>query len=444
MVQVQPAAQMPGSFGVPIISDLQFAATEAYSLLQSWQQYGPVFKMRLLGQKCAVLIGPEANRLVLQEQADRLSSYLGWRYFVEPAFGRTLMIQDGQEHKYSRRLMMPAFHATALVTYFDTMQTIAQICLQSWATQGEIAVIDALRRMTLLVGVRLLLGVQAEQEIDEVEHWYHAQLKASLSLLRLNLPLTAFGQGQIARQKLKQQLRTLIVQRRQHGNLQASQDALGLFLAAVDADGSALPEEQILDEVVHLVNASHFTTAGVLAWAMFELAARPEWRDRLQQELDRVVGNDNFSVEHLRQLPQMTNFLKEIERLYPPTALIMRGVVKEFEYAGYRIPPGWTIIISQFVTHRLPEIYTAPEQFDPERFALPREEDKRVPFSLLGFGGGAHVCIGREFALMEIKIFLANLLRHYQWTMTPEYGAIAPVLVPPKAQEKLRAHITVA
>jgi cytochrome P450 len=96
MVQVQPAAQMPGSFGVPIISDLQFAATEAYSLLQSWQRYGPVFKMRLLGQKCAVLIGPEANRLVLQEQADRLSSYLGWRYFVEPAFGECVALHNSR------------------------------------------------------------------------------------------------------------------------------------------------------------------------------------------------------------------------------------------------------------------------------------------------------------------------------------------------------------
>lgn len=92
--------------------------------------------------------------------------------------------------------------------------------------------------------------------------------------------------------------------------------------------------------------------------------------------------------------------------------------------------------------HRLPEIYTNPEQFDPDRFERGREEDKKVPFSLLGFGGGAHVCIGREFALLEIKVFLATLLRHYRFSVTPEYSALAPVLVPPKTQNQLRVRIT--
>ncbi|MBW4605564.1 MAG: cytochrome P450 [Calothrix sp. FI2-JRJ7] len=170
MQQLKSALEMPGSFGVPIISDLQFAGNEGYSLVQSWQRYGSVFKMRLLGQKCAVLIGAEANKLVLVDQAER---------FLE--------------------------------------------------------------------------------------------------------------------------------------------------------------------------------------------------------ELKQVVKGE-LNIEHLRQLPQMTNFLKEIERLYPPTSLIIRGVVKEIEYAGYPIEPGWTIIISQLVTHRLPEIYTNSEQFDPDRFALGRKEDKKSRF----------------------------------------------------------------
>lgn len=158
----------------------------------------------------------------------------------------------------------------------------------------------------------------------------------------------------------------------------------------------------------------------------------------MRSELEAVIGNEEFKVEHLRQLPQMTNFLKEIERLYPPTALVVRGVVKEIEFAGYKILPGWSVVLSQFVTHRLPEVYTNPEEFDPNRFAPPREEDKKLPFSLVGFGGGSNVCIGREFALMEIKIFLALLLRQYNWLVTPEYSALVPVLIPPKAQNQLK------
>lgn len=90
-----------------------------------------------------------------------------------------------------------------------------------------------------------------------------------MSVLRVNLPFTTFGKGQIGRQKLKRQLQGLIAKRRESGNLKQSRDVLGLFLAAVDAQGKVLSDEQILDEVIHLVNASHFTTAGVLSWAMF-------------------------------------------------------------------------------------------------------------------------------------------------------------------------------
>lgn len=88
-----------------------------------------------------------------------------------------------------------------------------------------------------------------------------------------------------------------------------------------------------------------------------------------------------LNLGHLKQLNQMTYFLKEIERLYNPAGIVLfRGVVKEIEYAGYCIPPGWVVIVAQGLTHRMSEIYTNPESFYPERFAPPREEDKKDSF----------------------------------------------------------------
>ncbi|OKH38263.1 hypothetical protein NIES2101_36145 [Calothrix sp. HK-06] len=106
------------------------------------------------------------------------------------------------------------------------------------------------------------------------------------------------------------------------------------------------------------------------------------------------------------------------------------GDLQFAEKEGYSLLQSWqrygsVFEMRQFVTHWLPEIYINPEEFDPDRFALGREEDKKVPFSLLGFGGGAHVCIGREFALIEIKVFLATLLCRYRFSVTPEYSTLA-------------------
>jgi cytochrome P450 len=93
------------------------------------------------------------------------------------------------------------------------------------------------------------------------------------------------------------------------------------------------------------------------------------------------------------------------------------------------------------LTHRLPELYTEPDRFDPDRFALPREEDKKHPLALVGFGHGSHSCLGMEFAQMEMKIVLSTLLRHYDWTVKPDYSAIAPVRQPSKLKDTLQAYI---
>ncbi|HYX18590.1 MAG TPA: cytochrome P450, partial [Nostoc sp.] len=163
----------------------------------------------------------------------------------------------------------------------------------------------------------------------------------------------------------------------------------------------------------------------------------------LRQELTEVVEDEPLNLGHLKQLNQMTYFLKEIERLYNPAGVVLfRGVIKEIEYAGYRIPPGWVVIVAQGLTHRMSEIYTNPESFEPERFAPPREEDKKDSFALIGFGGGEHICIGMEFAKMEIKIFLATLLQRYDWKVTPEYQFNNYHQLPFKVEGKLQAQIS--
>ncbi|MCC5619801.1 cytochrome P450 [Nostoc sp. CHAB 5715] len=121
MRQLKSAEEMPGSYGLPILGETLeiFQDLELY-LWRRFQQYGSVFKTSVMGRKRAYLIGPDANRLVLVEQAEHMSSRIGW-YFLEPTFGNNILLQDGEEHRLTRRLMYPAFHGKAIATYFDTI-----------------------------------------------------------------------------------------------------------------------------------------------------------------------------------------------------------------------------------------------------------------------------------------------------------------------------------
>jgi retinoid hydroxylase len=438
---LKPADQMPGSFGLPYIGEsFKIMFNYGWELEQHYQRYGPVFKTRILGKKYAVLVGPEANKLILQDQADRVSAYLGYGPIMEHLFGQPMMLQDGETHRHTRRLMAPAFHGKAIANYFDKMQQVINGCIDRWPQQQPVHIRTEFRKLALQVGIQLLLGVEATGEAENIERWHNTLAQGVVAIIRADLPLTAYGRSQTARRQFRAVLQNVINERQQQGNLQESNDVLGLFLSAVDEEGDGLSIDQVIDEMVHLLSGAHASVSNALIWSLVELAANPELRATLQMELQQVTGGAPLALEHLRSLSQMGYFIKEIERVYNPVGvLLFRGVVKEVEYAGYSIPPGWGILLAQAITHNLPSLYKNPEKFDPGRFAPPYEEDKKDPYSLIGFGGGAHICIGMEFGKMEIKLVLAKLLQAYDWTIHPNYSGISPTTYPPQFEHKFKA-----
>jgi retinoid hydroxylase len=438
---LKSADRMPGSLGLPYVgAGLKMIFDRGWELEQAYQRYGPVFKISLLNKKYAVLVGPEANKAILQDQADRVSTYLGYAPVMEHLFGQPMMLQDGEVHRQTRRLMAPAFHNKAISNYFSTMQQVIDDRVHHWSIEQPLHLRTEFRKLALQVSIRLFFGVSGEQEAAQVEQWHNTLAEGSVAIIRADWPFTAYRRSQVARRQFKDFLRRVINQRQQQGNLQASQDVLGLFLSAVDEEGRGLSIEQVIDEMVHLLSAAHASVSNALIWSMVELAAQPELRTKLRAELDQVTKGEPLALEHLRSLNEMGYFIKEIERVYNPVGvLLFRGVVQEVEYAGYAIPPGWGILLAQSITHHLQSIYSQPQRFDPSRFAPPREEDKIDAYGLIGFGGGVHRCIGMEFGKMEIKLILAKLLSEYDWQVTPSYPGIAPNSYPPRFEDKFRA-----
>ena len=122
----------------------------------------------------------------------------------------------------------------------------------------------------------------------------------------------------------------------------------------------------------------------------------------------------------VKAMKVLGNALSEAERLYPPVANGPRGNTEAFTFNGYTVPAGQRVLYSIAASHLLPHVWHDPERFDPDRFAPPREEDKKHPYALVGFGGGPRVCIGLNFATAEIKAMAATILRRFD--LTPEPG----------------------
>jgi retinoid hydroxylase len=442
--QLKSTDAIPGGRALPFIGEFfgLLRWKEIY-LNKQHERLGNVFKCQIFGRKFILFVSPEANRFVLKEAADRLSAREGWKQLEPILTNDMLLLQDGAEHRTSRRLILPVFHHQAIASYFETMQAIVSDTVADWGKQGTIDLDRELRKLTLTVAVRIFLGSENRSDLVRVRDLF-ATMMANMNrvLFAWDLPFTNYGRGLAARREIVTYVRKFIHERQQKGDLDDAKDVLGLLLHTVYEDGRKFTETQIINQAIGFLFAAHETTSTLMDWVIFELGNRPEWREKLRTEYQQIIGNNSIQIQHLRQLTNTTNILKEGERLYPPVPFLFRGVTTEIEFGGYKIPSGWTIGISPSLCHRLPELYREPDRFDPDRFAAPREEDKQHPFALVGFGGGVHSCIGMEFAQMEMKLILINLLQNYDWTVSPSMTEMEyPVTNPIQIQTKLKAKL---
>ena len=193
------------------------------------------------------------------------------------------------------------------------------------------------------------------------------------------------------------------------------------YLLKASQECSYFNDEAIIRELFAIMFASHETTSKLLCWILAILPSYPEWIRKIRDE-QLVLMNDSLYFEQLHDLSNLKAVINEVERLFPPLYLIPRGVNREFIFKGITIPAGVHVHISPLITHRLEALFDDPHSFLPSRFL---NKEKPKPFSLIGFGGGRHSCLGFDFAQMEIMIILSIIIKKYNWTVTPAQNDVS-------------------
>ena len=403
----------PGSSGLPFIGETLSFVFDPHFADKRISKYGDIFRTNILGQPTVVMSGAEANQFILSSHFDHFSWREGWPENFRELLGESLFLQDGEEHRRNRKLLMPAFHGMALQNYFTTMVKICDRYLRQWSDLGELTWFPLMKQMTFEIASVLLLGSEPGAETERLSKIF-TQLTQGLFAFPIRLPWTTFSKALRARNQLLTHLENAIQERREN----PSNDALGLLIQSRDEEGNSLSEEEIKVQALLMLFAGHETTTSMLISLAMSLAQYPDILHQARAEQE-AIGSEELNFEQLKQMTYLSQILKEVERLYPPVAGGFRGVVKPLEFQGYHIPAGWKVLYQMKGAHLDSNIYNNPDDFDPSRFSLERSEDKKVDFSLIGFGGGPRICLGLAFAQMEMKIFSALLLRHYHWELLP-------------------------
>jgi cytochrome P450 len=169
----------------------------------------------------------------------------------------------------------------------------------------------------------------------------------------------------------------------------------------------------VRDGIVSLFVAGTETTMTALTFLWGALDAHPDVARRLYDEIDEVVGAGRPRRAHLPRLVYTKMVLDELLRLYSVGWILPRVVVSDDVIGGVRIPAGSTVLVSPYLTHRLPDVWPDPGAFDPERFA-PHREERRNRFAYLAFGAGPHRCVGSFFFTVEAALIVATILTRYR------------------------------
>jgi cytochrome P450 len=387
----------PGPRAPRAVQTLAWVTRPGPFLQRAQRAYGDAFTIKIATEPPVVVLAhPDAVREVFTGDPEVFHAGKA-NAVLRPVLGRSsVLLLDGAQHMRQRKLVLPPFHGSRMAGYRDMVAAIAREHIARWPRAEPLALAPRMQQITLDVVLRVIFGVAEGARLDELRRRVATMVDSFVSVPSLIAAAVArpdllervgFYRRMLA--PVDQLLYAQIRERR----ARPGDDVLSLLLAARGEDGSPLGERELRDELVTLLVAGHETTATALAWTVERLTRSPGGWDALR------AGGEQYAEAAG----------KEALRLRPVLPVVLRHLQRPVTVAGRELPRGALVAPSIFLVHRRPDIYPDPERFDPGRFL--GERPQGGTYTWFPFGGGVRRCVGAAFALMELRVILAELGR---------------------------------
>ncbi|QKZ12426.1 cytochrome P450 [Spirosoma sp. KUDC1026] len=424
MNTVSPVTRpIPVHPGLPLVGNsLEYLRDPLAFMRRLLHQYSDerIVQINVGGRVTHLMLKPEETKQVLQENNRNYGR--GKSFAILRAFlGEGLLTSEGDFWRRQRRLAQPAFHRQKLALLANTMIDEAVTWVDRLAKLDRTKPVNisaATTDATLRIVTKTLFGAGLGPELDQISTALNnLNFIANRRVLNpFKLPKWIPSPDNQAFDKAYQTVDSLIYgivdERRQTGA--NHDDLLDMYLRATDEEtGEGMSNKQLRDEMVTLFVAGYETTATSLAWTLHLLSLHPDILTKAKVEIKQVLdGRDRPSPDDLRSLPYLSQIINESLRLYPPAWIMSRLSFGPDQLGDHRLNSDQGVLLCPYVLHHDPASWPNPEQFNPDRFAGDWSKDKH-PYAFLPFGAGPRLCIGNQFALMEMHAILATLLSRF-------------------------------
>lgn len=413
----------PGPPGDPLLGHLRPFRRDVLGLLtRAARDHGDVVRFRIGPMVVHLVNHPDHVTHVLQRRAKAYDKATRSTAALRAIAGTSLLTANGEAWQTRRRLMQPVFHRKKVCDSVPTIVAAIDARLRRWQPGGTIDLASEMMQLAFDVAGAAILGVDVGGEAASLEADIGDLLAQVFDRWGRVLPLPWWvptaGHRRFAQAlaRVDRVVAGIVAHHRTHP--EGRPPLLAQLMDARDpVSGAPFTDAELRHEVITMLLAGHETTASALAWTFALLAQHPSVADRLQAELEVVLGSRTPARDDLPALPFTTQVIHEAMRLYPPIWAIERRACEDDTLGGFVIPAGSSVVISPYVLHRHPAFWPDAERFDPGRFASQHGHAAYLPF-----GAGPRYCIGAEFGMTEARLVVAMTLQ--RWRLSMAGGAL--------------------
>ncbi|WP_250398572.1 cytochrome P450 [Synechococcus sp. MU1648] len=383
--------------------------TQADFAQRRFQAYGDVFETKLLAQRMVFIRGERAIGDLLG-QGDALEGW--WPDSVQQLLGsKSLANRNGTGHKARRRVVGQLFSSAALARYTPSIQQLVEeLCQELVTAEKPLPLAARMRRFAFAVIATTVLGLDGASRdalFADFEIWTRA-----LFSIPLAIPGTPFAKAMAARQRLLRRIKA---------ELQRDSKAGGLDLLSggLDEAGIPLDDDDLAEQLLLLLFAGYETTASSLSCLFRALLLNPEIETWLREGLAESVTS-----------PRLDATVLEVMRLTPPVGGFFRRSLAPISLAGVAIPQGSVV-----------QVVLSPasdnDDADLAAFRPQRHLDGSFGQTLLPFGGGERVCLGKALAELEIRLMAVGVLQAVELQLQPDQDLALQLIPSPSPKDGL-------
>jgi cytochrome P450 len=415
----------PGPRALPVLGGvLQLRGDPLERIVALRAKHGGFIRLGPLGPRELFLVtDPAAVRRVLLDNHTNYKKGLAAQR-LRPVLGQGSLLLEGDEWRRRRRLVQPALHKQKIAAYVSTFVAHTDAMLERWrsAASSSLDAREEMLKLTMGLTLRNMFCADAMELRPLIDAWrllYDELTRSRVRVLRMPawIPSRRRDATAAAIATMRRLLDGLIRQR-------ASIDdgsVLAMLLRSRDEEGGGgLSETELRDELMTIFVGGYENSSNALAFTLALLAAHPTVAARHREEVDRALQGRTPEPTDLPALPYTRAVLEEAMRLFPPSWMITREALADDVVAGYQVPGGSQLLISAYGLHHAPELWPEPDRFRPERFQPDSAEARnRDRFAYLPFGGGPRICLGEQYALVEMTCVLTRLVQKATLELAP-------------------------